>query len=151
MKNRFFVLGMTILILSLSLGFVSCGDDGGSGGGDEYLVQWGTTNISYSTIVNTISTQGWTIAETDNTSWSLATGTTATAIYNYCMNPSNITWTNYGNYDGSFEVCVNKSISGVSAPSGLKTAANNHKNDVPLAGVYYHASAGVVLLYFTKK
>jgi len=150
MRNRFFVLGMTILILSLSFGFVSCGD--GGGGGDEYLVQWGTTNISYSTIANTISTQGWTIAETDNTSWALATGTTATSIYHYCMNSANgIYWTNGGSYDGSFKECVNKSISGVSAPSGLKTAANSHKNDVPLAGVYYHASAGVVLLYFTKK
>jgi len=150
------LIAIIALVAVIGFSMAACGGDDDDGGpvvvvGNEYQVQWGTTNISYSDIANTISNQSWTIEETDDTSWALATGTTATAIYNYCMNPiNNISWTNAGTYGGSFDVCVNASIYGVSAPSGLKTAANSNKNDVPLAGVYYDASAGVVLLYLTK-
>jgi hypothetical protein len=66
------------------------------------------------------------------------------------MNPSNISyWADAGDFDGSFEECINFSKDSVSAPDGLKTAAKTNQDNVPLAGIYDGGNVAV-LFYITK-
>jgi hypothetical protein len=144
-KNKFSVLG--ILAMALVLGFVLAGCDNGTTTKAEYHLKWGVTSTSYSEVQSTITEQGWTVADSGS-AWAIGTGSTASAIYDWCM--SNVTFADGGDFDGSFEECMNFSKDGVLAPAGLKTAGTNNKANVPLAGIFDGGSAGAVLFYVTK-
>jgi hypothetical protein len=120
--------------------------DNGPTNKDEYHLRWGVTYTTYSTIRFIIIDQNWTVTA-QGSNYALATGSTARSVYNYCMN--NVSWIDGGDFDGSFEECANFSKDGVSAPSGLKSAGNNNKGNIPLAGVF-DGGSGAVLFYITK-
>jgi hypothetical protein len=143
-KGKFFALG--ILAMVLVLGLVLAGCDNGTTTKAEYHLKWGATSTSYSTVQSTITSQGWTVADS-GTNWAVGAGSTATTIYNWCM--ANVSFSDGGDFDGSFEECINYTKDGsVSAPSALKTALNNNKSNVPLAGIFDGGYA--ILFYITK-
>jgi hypothetical protein len=97
----------------------------------------------------TIQQQGWNVQEVQGQSAGMATGATATTIYNYCTSGT-ISFNDGGTVNGSFETLVNYSNQGVSAPSGLKTLLISNKANVPLAGIFDGGQAAVVF-YIRKK
>jgi hypothetical protein len=145
MKRKLFGIAGALAVLLMS-GLVLTGCDNGSTNKDEYHLKWGATYTTYWVITSTIISQNWTVTA-QGSNYALATGITATSVYNYCMN--NVSWIDGGDFDGSFEECINFSQDGVSAPFGLKSAGNNNKGNIPLAGVFDGGSSAV-LFYITK-
>jgi len=111
-----------------------------------FNLQWGATLTTYSDVEDIIKTQGWKV-QSSGATFALATGATAETVYNWCL--SNVTFVDNGTTSGSFESLVNFSSGGISAPSGLKTALNNNKANVPLAGIF-NGGEVAVLFYITK-
>jgi hypothetical protein len=137
--KKFFAAGMLAVLLVFCFVLAGCGNG-------TYHLKWGATFTGYSRVQSTITAQGWTVADS-GTNWALATGSTATSVYEYCMN--NVSWLDGGDMEGSFEDCVNFSKDGISALSELKKALNNKKGKVPLAGIFDGKSVAV-LFYITK-
>jgi hypothetical protein len=145
-KCKFSVLGMLAMVLAL--GFALDGCDNGTTSKGEYHLKWGVTYTTYSQVESTVTSQGWAITD-QGSNWALGTGSTATTVYNWCM--GNVTFVDGGDFDGSLEECLNFSKDGVSAPAGLKTAGNNNKANIPLAGIFDGGyNVGAVLFYITK-
>jgi hypothetical protein len=143
--NKLFVAGMLAVLLALGFALAGCNNDTPKG---EYHLKWGvTSSVTYAQVQSTIASKNWTIAD-NGADWALATGSTATDVYDWCMD--NITtWENGGDVEGSFEECIGFSKGGISAPTDLKTAGNTNKSNVPLAGIFKGGSAAV-LFYITK-
>ncbi|MDR1410854.1 MAG: hypothetical protein LBI91_01460 [Spirochaetaceae bacterium] len=121
-----------------------------------YHLRWGVIDTSYGQVQSIIGQQNWTIAAS-GTGWALATGATATSVYNWCNNPSNIpsnAWLDGGDLDGSFTDLVNFSSNGVGLPAGLKNSQHTAGANVPLAGIFDGGAAAgyaVILFYVTGK
>jgi hypothetical protein len=145
MKKRLVLTAMLSVALALGMVLAGC-DNGSSGGGGEYHLKWGVASVSYSTFQSTITSEGWSLADSGG-DWSLVTGSTATSAYNYC--DAYLYWYDEGDFDGSFEACVNFSEDGISAPSGLKNSSSTITGNVPLAGIF-DASGLTVLFYVTE-
>ncbi|MDR3337315.1 MAG: hypothetical protein LBT16_08940 [Treponema sp.] len=151
MNKKLLFLGIPVCLLILGLALSGC-DNGTTGSGaptDEYTLEWGSFNADYATIMATIKKEGWNVQEVQGGTAGMATGATATAIYNYCTS-GKIVFNDGGTVNGSFETLINYSNQGVSAPSELKTLLNSNKANVPLAGIFDGGQAAVVF-YIRKK
>ncbi|MDR2493891.1 MAG: hypothetical protein LBD24_01585 [Spirochaetaceae bacterium] len=142
-------IALGMLAVVLALGFVLTGceeEDSGGGGGGGYHLKWGITDTTYNAVYSTIQNRGWTVAGS-GVNWALGTGGTANSVYAYCTN--NLTFVDYGDFDGSLEACINFSRSGVSAPAGLKASAHGNSGSMPLAGIF--DGGGVAVLFYITK
>jgi hypothetical protein len=148
MKRKCF--GVTgVLAVLLALGLVLAGCDNGTTSKGEYHLQWGATSTSFSVLSSGITNGGGSFNAGSGTGWGLVKGSMATMISNGIqseMSPSD--WISDGEQDGSFEECLNFSIDGIGAPSGLKSAASSE--DVPLAGIFDGGNGVTVLVYITR-
>jgi hypothetical protein len=84
MNKKLFGIAGALAVLLIS-GLVLAGCDNGSTNKDEYHLKWGATYTTYSMVTSTIISQNWTITAQGG-DYALATGSTATSVYNYCMN-----------------------------------------------------------------
>jgi hypothetical protein len=145
-EQVYLCFGILAIVPALALVLASCDNETTTKA--EYHLKWGVTSTSYSEVQSTITSQGWTVAGS-GADWAVGAGSTAISVYNWCM--GNVAFVDGGDFDGSFEECINFSRDGVSAPSGLKTAVNANKANVPLVGIFDGGySVGAVLFYLTK-
>jgi len=154
MKRTIKSFGIIALVAVIGFTMAACDDGGGPGGAKgEYHLRWGQpTGGTWSSVESAFSSNGWTAVDESNTApeWKLVTGTTATAIYNYCQT---LGYADGGDVDGTFEQCLGFSKNGITGPAGLKAAAETYKGDAPLGGMFAGTSQGynfVILLYITK-
>ncbi|MDR1902922.1 MAG: hypothetical protein LBQ88_11650 [Treponema sp.] len=136
-KNFSFVLIGIMLVIGLVL--TGCAKS-------TYHLKWGAASISYSVVQSTITSEGWTVADS-GTNWVLVTGDTANSVYEYCVD--NVRWLDSGDFDGLFEECLNFSKDGVSAPQDLITAANKIRRRAPVTGIF-NGGRVAVMFYITK-
>jgi hypothetical protein len=118
---------------------------------DEYSLQWAAIDITYEEVQSYISAQGWNIAGSGS-NWKLATGSTATTVYNWCLAniPSNA-WLDSGTLNNSFQNLLNFKEDGIGLPAGLKNSPYATRANVPLAGIFDAGRDMVVLFYVTEK
>jgi len=153
MKKTIKAFGIIALVAVIGFGVVACGDsDDGGGTKGEYNMKWKYASDGYST-VEEILDQGDAepVPESVDGAWALYTLDNAIEVFDDVNRIiMNNWWDDDGELDGSFEDCIGFTMSGITAPPGLKTAANTHKGKVPLAGIYKVSSTDVVLVYIRK-
>ena len=133
MKKKLVFSAILVCLLALGLMFVGCSSDSTSLG--EYSLAWGIFVPGTQSIQEVVAAQGWSITETDGGDAGYATGATADAIYKYCTS-GNVSFDDGGDFDGSFEECVNYTKDGIGVPPGLKAAMASNKAKAPIAGVF---------------
>jgi hypothetical protein len=142
-KKIFSIAGAALILLALGLVLAGCENDTTKG---EYHLKWGAASVSYSDIQSEIP--GAAIEESGS-NWILSTGSMATNVYNGVMNGISNNWLASGDFDGSFEECLNFENDGIGAPAGFKNSPSAVEANVPLAGIF--AAEGMTVLFYVTK
>ena len=131
---------LLIGFLALCIAFVSCGDTPSGSDDEHHLTYWAFVpgGAGHATITDIINDFGWpgttrVGSETDSPAW--VSGSTATAIYDWCVNEP-LNYDLNGTIVGSFEQVLNFTMNGITCPPALKTALNSNKGNVPLTAIF---------------
>ena len=132
-----------LLVVVLAFGFIGCSDDD-----DPYKLTWGLwEGATYSEISQNFSNADVPLTPVGNNAGYL-TGNAAAEAFNIISNE--FKFDDDGTKTGTYESLVDYKKDGIGAPSDLKTAMLAEKNNVPVGGVYYVTSVGVIVFYVAK-
>jgi hypothetical protein len=142
-RKNFGIAGILVVLLAMGLALAGC--DNGTTDKGEYHLAWGAASVAYSYVSSQIADS----AQERGADWLLCTGSTATTVYDNAREQISSWLLANGDFDGSFNECLNFSNEGIEAPSGLKGSSSAVASGVPLLGVFDGGSM-TVLFYITK-